>query len=127
MIRQQFNVEYYWEVTVYYNLDCNLFYRVARELGNLGFSADSIAEVYWNMKTGYAKAVTCSNVHKHQSIVLFNPHLSEADYISSIVHEAEHVKQAMLFAYMVEDEGEPAAYTIGYLVMRMYEVFKDFL
>jgi hypothetical protein len=31
----------------------------------------------------------------------------------------------MLYAYEVEDAGEPPAYTIGYLVMRMYGVFKN--
>ena len=50
-----------------------------------------------------------------------------SDYIDSVVHEAEHVKQAMLKAYHVEDIGEPPAYTIGYLVGRMWEAFKQFL
>ncbi len=39
--------------------------------------------------------------------------ISRIDYINSIVHEAEHIKQAMLKAYRVEDKGEPPAYTIG--------------
>jgi hypothetical protein len=48
----------------------------------------------------------------------------KSDYISSIVHEAEHVKQAILDTYDIEDKGEAPAYTIGYLVMQMYEVFR---
>ena len=127
MIRQEFKVEHYWQVVVFYNLDFDLFYKIAEELEDIGFSWESIAEIFWLMLEGYVKAVTCSNTDEHCSIVVFNPHESKADYINSIVHEAEHVKQAMLYAYMVEDEGEPPAYTIGYLVMRMYEVFKDFL
>jgi len=51
--------------------------------------------------------------------VIFGRHGDVYNYINSIVHEAEHVKQAMLKAYDVEDRGEPPAYTIGYLVMRM--------
>jgi hypothetical protein len=39
------------------------------------------------------------------------------------VHEAEHIKQAILEAYNVEDRGEAPAYTVGYIVKRMYEVF----
>ena len=127
MIRQQFDVGHYWKVTVWYSIDCNLFHIVAKELKEIGFAWSSIADVCWNMEQGKAKAVTCSSLDRHESIVIFNPHTSKADYINSIVHEAEHVKQSMLLAYMVEDEGEPPAYTIGYLVMRMYEVFKDFL
>ena len=76
------------------------------------------------MRSGYARACTYSDEDKHISIVLFNRHTSVEDYFNSIVHEAVHVKQAMLRAYHVEDEGEPPAYTMGYLVGRMFEVFK---
>lgn len=75
----------------------------------------------------YALGGTASNIKRHVSVVLFNRHASPEEYINTIVHEAEHVKQAMLAAYDVEDEGEPPAYTIGYLVMRMYQVFKTFI
>jgi len=33
------------------------------------------------------------------------------------------IKQAMLEAYEVENSGEPPAYTIGYLVEKMWKVF----
>lgn len=68
--------------------------------------------------------VTCSNEKKHVSIVIFIKHKLVSDYINSIVHEAEHVKQAMLNAYRVLDEGEPPAYTMGYLVGQMWRVFR---
>lgn len=61
---------------------------------------------------------------KHISIVVFNRHDDMEDYINSLVHEAEHVKQAMLHAYDVRDSGEPPAHTVGYLVSRMWEVFQ---
>ena len=76
------------------------------------------------MQSGAAKAVTCSVISQYASVVLFNSHTSKADYIDSIVHEAEHVKQAMLSAYQVEDRGEPPAYTMGYLISQMYQVFQ---
>lgn len=76
------------------------------------------------MSNGLAKAVTVSNIEKHISVVLFNPHREMYDYINSIVHEAEHIKQDMLRAYNVDDSGEPPAYTIGYLVMKMLILFK---
>ena len=79
------------------------------------------------MYSGKAKAVTFSSPMKHISIVLFNIHKNKSDYINSIVHEAEHIKQAMLKAYQVEDRGEAPDYTIGYLVSRMWEVFKGFI
>lgn len=124
MIRQSFDVEGFWKVIVYYNVDYNFFDSIKWELMVADISKEGIEEVWDIMSTGEAKAVTCSNVNKHISVVLFNHHTSEADYINSLVHEAEHIKQAMLQAYRVEDAGEPSAYTVGYIVMRMYEAFK---
>ena len=71
------------------------------------------------MKRRKAKAVTLSNRLLHISVVVFNKHKDKLDYINSIVHEAEHIKQHMLKAYNVDDEGEPPAYTVGYIAMKM--------
>ena len=86
-----------------------------------------IKEIHDELYYGKAKACTYSLLDKHVSIVLLNSHDYKVDYINSIIHEAEHVKQAMLEAYNVKDTGEPPAYTIGYLVERMYRVFKSLL
>ena len=56
------------------------------------------------------------------SIVRFNIHTNKYDYINSIVHEAEHVKQAMLAYYNIEDEGENAAYAIAYIATKMLQL-----
>ena len=72
-----------------------------------------------------AKAVTVSNINKNISIVLFNKHKNNKDYINSIVHEAEHIKQHILHKYHVKDSGEEPAYTIGYIAMNMFDVFID--
>ena len=66
-----------------------------------------------------AKAVTISNLNLYKSVVLFNKHKSYYDYINSIIHEAEHIKQSMLYAYDVDDSGEPPAYTVGYIASQM--------
>lgn len=125
MIKQIFEVEHYWEVIVYYDVNFDLFKDVILEMRRMGATADSIYEVYDMLAGDKAKAATYSNLEKHVSLVLFNSHESQEDYLNSIVHEAEHVKQAMLQSYQVEDKGEPPAYTIGYLVGQMYQVFKD--
>lgn len=127
MIKQVFDIESYWEVVVYYSLDYNFFDDVALELRMTGFKEAAIEEVYKALKTNYAKAVTCSKVEGHRSVVIFNKHESKIDYISSIVHEAEHVKQAVLKAYHVDDTGEAAAYTIGFIVKKMYEICRELL
>ena len=125
MTRQVFCVESYWKVMVYYNVDYGLFDVIERDLKDNGADIYIINNVYRHMSMGYAKAMTYSNLDKKVSIVMFNEHYDMEDYINSIVHEAEHIKQAMLDVYDVNDEGEPPAYTVGYLVMRMWSVFKE--
>ena len=127
MVRQEFDVDGYWRVVVYYDVDYHSFDAIYEDLKSAGIHDWKIKEVYHMLFTGKAKAATLSSSSDHISIVLFNKHSSIQDYLNSIVHEAEHIKQAMLKTYRVEDAGEPPAYTIGYLVMRMWGVFKNVL
>ena len=127
MIRQEFEVEVYWKVIVYWNVDYNFFDSIYRDLRSIGFFKNHIRELMYDMEAYKAKAVTCSNLRYYTSVVLFNRHGESSDYLNSIVHESEHIKQAMLKAYSINDSGEPPAYTIGYLVMRMYSVFRSLL
>ena len=127
MIRQHFYVEHYWEVIIYYNVDYDLLCDIVKDLKAAGFSRVFVLDVFYNMYIEEAKAVTCSNTKNTTSIVLFNIHKDSQDYINSIVHEAEHIKQAMLYAYCVKDAGEPPAYTIGYLVGKMWGVFRELI
>lgn len=127
MIKQVFDIESYWKVIVYYDLDYNFFDEVSLDMRMASISKSIIDEVWDTLSSREAQAVTCNNIKNHVSIVIFNTHTSEADYINSIVHEATHVMQAMLKAYKVDNEGEPPAYTVGYIVMKMYEVFRKFI
>ena len=126
MVRQHFYVRHYWEAIIYYNVDYGFFDVIVNDLKDIGFSYKKIKSLLHNLRFK-AKAVTCSNPERHISIVLFNRHDTVTDYIDSIVHEAEHIKQSMLKVYMVEDKDEPPAYTIGYLVSRMYPVFRKYV
>lgn len=108
-------------------MDYDFLCMLVRDLYYYGFSKTLIKNVCSTMKSGKSKAVTCSNLKRHISIVVFNKHTDKVDYINSIVHEAEHIKQAMLEAYNVKDKGEPPAYTIGYLVGIMGRVFRNLI
>lgn len=127
MIRQQFSVNGYWTVIIFYDLDYDFFDEIWKSLRRAGASERIIRLIYRTMGSGKAKAVTYNSIEKHMSIVLFNRHRNQTDYINSIVHEAEHIKQAMLEAYKVEDAGELPAYTIGYLVGKMFNCFRGVL
>ena len=123
MVKQLINVNNYWRVIVYYNIDYTLLNFVKNDIS---LPVEKIDDILHKLMTE-GKAVTISNMRYRTSIVIFRKHRTVEDYINSIVHEAEHIKDAMLEYYNVDNSGEPPAYTIGYLVAKMYSVFKTIL
>lgn len=121
MIKQIINIDNYWEVIVYYDIDYNFFNDIVKELNYLNAPVEEIDKIYYTMKYK-AKAFTYSNLKYRISIVGFNKHFDKYDYINSIIHEAEHIKQHMLRSYKVLDEGEPPAYTVGYVATKMLQL-----
>lgn len=124
MIRQVFHIEHHWEVVVYYNVDYSLFFIIEKDMDIMNVPRKTIDNIYNTMRAQKAKAVTLSSKEKHRSIILFNRHISYKDYLNSIVHEAEHLKQAILEEYNIEDSGETPAYLIGYIVSKLWNTFK---
>lgn len=127
MIKQVIDVNGYWKIIVYYNIDYNLFHIIDDDIAKNSTPVEGIDAIKYNLFTGRVKAVTISNKHRYISFVLFTKHTSREDYISSIVHEAEHIKDAMLKQYSIKNSGEPPAYTIGYIVKEMYIVFNRYV
>lgn len=119
MIKRIIDIDSYWKVIAYYNIDYNFFSIIAKDLRKINCREAIIDEVYTNMYNHYAKAVTISSIKYNISIVLFNTHKHYDDYVNSIIHEAEHIKQSMLYAYNVKDEGEAPAYTVGYVATQL--------
>ena len=124
MTKQQIKVDTYWEVIVYYDVDDSLFHYIQEDLENLNTVNKTIDNIRNIIASRKVKAVTLNNEKQHKSIILFSRHRTKRNYINSIVHEADYVKQSMLKAYSVNNKGENSAYTIGYLVSKMWEVFK---
>lgn len=124
MIRRVIDIDNYWKVIVYYDIDYNLFDYIVRDISTTAsLPVEEINNLFTNLITHKVKAFTYSSIKDKLSIVGFNKHKDYYDYINSIVHEAEHIKQDMLKVYKVKDSGEPPAYTIGFLVMKMIEIF----
>lgn len=67
---------------------------------------------------------TYSDMHRRRSVVGISPVSSKAQLLNTIVHEAKHVQSHICSYYGVEEDGEDAAYLIGYLVEKMYAVFR---
>lgn len=121
MIKRKINIDNKWKVIVYYNINYNLFDVITKDLRAINISNNTIYNLYYTLHSSQAKAVTISNSRYKTSIVLFNKHKRKEDYINSIVHEAEHIKQAVLDYYNINDFGELPAYTIGYIAMKLLD------
>lgn len=99
MIRQDIYIKNYWHVIVLYNVEL--------EEGVEGF--------------------TKTDFDKRQSIVAIGKTYSGDNFFNTIVHEAKHVQSHICKYYNVAEDGEQAAYLIGYLTMKMFRCFKHLI
>ena len=99
MIRQDIDVEGYWKIVVVYDAP------MGRE--NVGF--------------------TYTDPKKKTSIVGIASTSSQEEFLNTIVHEAKHVQSHICEYYDVHEDGEQAAYLIGYIVQKMHKVFTNML
>lgn len=99
MIRQDIDIDGYWKIIVCYN-------------------------VYLGQDNG---GFTHTDFDKKLSIVGIGYANSKAQLMNTIVHEAKHIQSHICRYYEVPEDGEQAAYLIGYIIMKMYEVFSHLL
>ena len=99
VIRQDIDIRGYWRVIVYYN--------ISLEKGIEGFT-----------KTDYDKRLSIVGIGRTYSV---------ENFFNTIIHEAKHVQSHICKYYNVREDGEQAAYLIGYLAMKMFKVFKNLI
>ena len=99
MIRQDIDINGYWDLIVVY-------------------------DVYLGKKnTGF----TYTDFSKKKSIIGISEVTSKEQFFNTLVHEAKHAQSHICKYYDVEEDSEDAAYLIGYIVQKMYRVFKDLI
>lgn len=99
MIRQDIDIDGYWTIIILYN-------------------------VYLDKKnTGF----THTDFNKRRSIVGISISTSKEQFINTIVHEAKHIQSHICKYYNVKEDSEDAAYLIGYIIEKMYNVFKEII
>ena len=70
---------------------------------------------------------THTDFSKKLSIVGIGRTTSKEQFINTIAHEAKHIQSHICQYYQVDEDSEDAAYLLGYIVMKMYEVFKQYI
>lgn len=126
MIERHIDIDSYWEVVVFFDIDYDLFWIIGDKLSRSGCRPVEIDNIYRAMRSN-AKAFTYSNTDICISVIGFNRAWNRYELINSMIHEAEHVKQAALRSYKVDDEGEPPAYTVGYIASEMIKAYDKIL
>lgn len=99
MIRQDFDIDGYWDVIAVYNV----------ELGQ--------------KNTGF----THTDFKKKRSIIGISKVTSKEQFLNTVVHEAKHLQSHICKYYGVDEDSEDAAYLIGYIVQSMFEYIKLFI
>ena len=111
-----------WNVLVYYGVNKEDFIEVEDALRQLGCSRPDIRrslKVLTRENTGF----TFSNSEYKMSIVCIGPSSDISQFVNTSIHEAKHVQSHICAYYDIPEDGEEAAYLIGYLVQRMYKMF----
>lgn len=99
MNRFDIDINGYWKVIVYCN--CNLNENI------LGF--------------------TKSIMDKKLSLVLISKIFIFEDFFDTVIHEFKHVQSHICKYYNIKEDGEDAAYLIGYLTKIFFKKIKSFI
>lgn len=111
-----------WNVLIYYGVGYEDFVEVKDALLQARCPKRDIRKAFKVLRsknTGF----TFSNTKYKMSIVCIGQVTNTSQLVNTAIHEAKHV-QSHICSYMgIPEDGEEAAYLIGYLVQRMYKMF----
>ena len=110
-----------WGVVVCYDIDKEDSQEVTALLRALGCPEKTLRKSIYIITHKLNSALTFSNTDLKMSLVCIGKTSSKDQLINSIVHEAKHVQSHVCGYYNVREDGERAAYLIGYIVQMMYK------
>ena len=115
-----------WNVLVYYNVDKYDFVEIADSLMQLDCPKKDLKKalrVLRKKNTGF----TFSNTEYKMSIVCISEATNIGQFVNTTIHEAKHVQSHICQYYNIQEDSEEAAYLIGHLVHRMYQMLEKIL
>lgn len=111
-----------WNVLIYYNVHEEDFVEVRDSLRQLDCPTQDINKAF-KVLTKKNTGFTFSNSEYKMSIVCIGSATKVEEFVNTVIHEAKHVQSHICSYYDIPENGETAAYLIGYLVLRMYRFF----
>ena len=120
MIKSVIDVDGYWSVVLFVDVDYDKYYIIESALTDILAPISVIDNIYNKISYKLNAGVTFSNPEFRTSVVCINKTTSREELINTVSHEADHVQSAICNYYNVQLDSEDAAYLIGYLVGKMY-------
>lgn len=114
-----------WRIYIYYGVSRSDADDIIDMLIKLGCPKQDIEKSLRILMLSLNTGMTFSNIEKKTSFVCIRKTNTPEQFVNTIVHEAKHIQSHVCYYYGIEEDGETAAYMIGYIVQRMYRMLKQ--
>ena len=114
-----------WGIVFVYDFDTDAEYdELSAIMRSFGLSERNINRSMQILST-FNSGMTISVPDLRMSVIFIGNATSNSQWWSTVSHELLHAEQAILDYYDISWDGEPPAYTIGYLLQRAVEEFAE--
>ena len=125
MIRQYIELgDNGWQVYIYYNVNKSNIDEVKDALIDLNCPDYYIVKSTRTLSTGINTGMTYSDIDQKVSLVCIGRASSAEQFVNTVIHEAKHVQSHICLYYGIDEDGEQAAYLMGYIAQRMYRMLQ---
>ena len=111
-----------WGIVVYYGTSKENFDEVYDTLIRFGCPKKDARKAARTVTDFLNTGLTFTNTDVKMSFVCVSDATSADEFVNTAIHEAKHVQSHVCEYYNIEEDEETAAYTIGYIVQRMYKM-----
>lgn len=114
------NIKDKWQIILFFGN--NQFSLLRKNLENIHCSNSEIKTAY-KLINGINEGFTYSNLKLKSSVVGISKASNKGEWYSTLIHELKHVQSHICEYYNISESGEEAAYLIGYMVKKIYQMF----
>lgn len=124
VIEQHIYIDKYdWHLTVLYNANRDIS-AVAEALWSMKCSSKIALYILENSLTSKNSGFCFTNTVIKATLICISESESDEELLNTVVHEAKHLQSHICSYYNIDESGEEAAYMIGDIVEKLYNVFK---
>lgn len=123
MIRQKIHLHKYdWVVDIYYDVRPKNSDEILDYLWDLGCEERHLYKAERLLRSGVAnEGLTYSNPYERQSLIVITQASSIGEFISTTIHEVDHLNDHISQYYNIPYDSEENSYLIGDIAKTIYE------